>query len=1141
MIKTSFLTVGLFISGLLYAAPLQIPYTEQQIQVDGAFNEQCWDNALTLNDFRWIREDMAPAFQKTEVKACYDKDNLYFAVKCFCENPSNMKVIQEFKDSPNWENDRVELFIDVLGLDSPTPCFYISINSEGIVTDSIIGGGTWDSELKVTSGKEKDAWTLEIAIPFASMGKTFPESERWSMNLGRHHRYKANGASSFAHISKGPFSIKKADFVFKPGKDSEKGSVKICSWSRGELSVNGYKTGLNKAVYDIDNSGTATADITFLIENSGKTIKSEKRPIAPGKNSLEQYYEVSGKADENIIFRVVSADGKTVFKSFNAVDKIHPGRIPVIEKPLFKELLSDKQRDPGRSGNAIWYMPLQTKSFWSALQFGGEYSGEKNFKEMSGSDFHVVTKDYAPETYEGIKSIYKGCSMFKYPSDKELSIVRLSEKSQKENAPLPILYAPYYIIGTGDDGQTGAFPDIWCGFIPDPVNQKAYLDAIEATLDACKGKIWAVLVGDEQFLSTYNCGIRLFKGQYEKSVPGSYLRKAYEEIKNEYGAGKYSIPYNIDKNDPSYSYCNRAYISWLHKKISDVNVKVRELVKSKYPNILIIADDIYGFPVTHGAQYWKAYADIGSYQLHFYSPYHWVYMTKLVKDISGLENNMLIPHDCDSGYPNGACNQEEMRELYSQILRGGGTAIHSWPASLGTATVPIPPATASVEAGYPIAWQYLLKAGKDFRELPELKFPEADSAIYISEESAKSNEGGCRNLEYLFVFLGPNAGGWFKFISDTTVKRKQYNIGDFKAIYIQFMTYADRESVEELMNYVKEGGTLVSGDPEIFQNNTDSESLEKLREELFGIKKIKKITPDSIRLVGNDSTVLPLLPSARQAWEIETIGKDCKTIAVFNDGKPAITENRYGKGKAIYFAFTPFTADMSKNNDWKKFFSDLHKGFGCKTGHEIWRFKLPAFQVKEAESPKNKCLTGNYGFWDRFRFMEGKRFNISQEGKYYKIDSGKKIKQQSFRDGALTNRLKLLEAPLTSEESLREDLLLSGKEFDPTGWLEEFKGSDEIVITFNFNEKCKFENIKVFLSGEFAGLAVQVNDGKSWRSVGKLDESFTTGEKEIVSRVVTLDPVKSEGRELKIIFKKRKSAGSILLVPELEIWGKAGE
>ena len=58
--------------------------SEQPVVLDGRLDEESWGKANVVRTFAQRDPDEGmPATEKTEVRALYDKENLYFGVQCF--------------------------------------------------------------------------------------------------------------------------------------------------------------------------------------------------------------------------------------------------------------------------------------------------------------------------------------------------------------------------------------------------------------------------------------------------------------------------------------------------------------------------------------------------------------------------------------------------------------------------------------------------------------------------------------------------------------------------------------------------------------------------------------------------------------------------------------------------------------------------------------------------------------------------------------------------------------------------------------------------------------------------------------------------------------------------------------------------
>jgi len=562
------------------------------------------------------------------------------------------------------------------------------------------------------------------------------------------------------------------------------------------------------------------------------------------------------------------------------------------------------------------------------------------------------------------------------------------------------------------------------------------------------------------------------------------------------------------------------------------------VVKEKFPDMPVIAEDSHGGSVAD-VERWSEYADIGSFQAQYHSgdaaTQSYAYVTKLARDLSGLDYILVCPHDLVGGFPNGDLQPEEVRELYGQIFRGGGTGFNFWPASYG-AKKPNPPYAPSVVVGHPFAWRYMIAVAKLARRMPPLKFPKPDTAVFVSSETIKCGVNpGTRNLD-AFTQLGVHARAAFRFISEGLLELKRVKLDDFDIVYVTSMRYTQRSVAEKLQQFVERGGILVCADPLALENDIASASLADIREKLLAAK-VKGKKEAATRIAFQKPFVrgvreLPVFTDSDAAYVVETSGPRATVLAAFDDGGPALVRNRLGKGATYYFAWCPFNARTRKNADRKKFITNFHRKLGGSAGHDIWRFKIPALVQPADRQPEGVCLTGNYGEWDYYRFIEGRRYNADTGGKYTIEAYGQQL-AYPLSDGPLTNRLLLQ----TRDVYGSTHPIVWHEQFVRGEWAEEFTGRDPVRVTFDFKKTCAPTRVKIFVSGEFAGMTAETTpDGKTWRAAGRI-RGVATGKKEVLSRQLHLTPV-AAARYVRLSLHERTSAKSALVIPEIEVWGK---
>ena len=765
---------------------------------------------------------------------------------------------------------------------------------------------------------------------------------------------------------------------------------------------------------------------------------------------------------------------------------------------------------------------LSPECYSDALKYGVEYSPDAIYASLKSAGIHVVCKN-ATDDYKKMQNIHNGnfCWVNEKPDISELLIKYNSGESLK-----PVLEGYYNLPGkslTGDLGMTRD-ADGFFGWLPDPINQQTFSDSVDLILKKYGQSIKAVFVGDEQFILNHNAGLKCFTEKHNQTNPTGYLAKADAEVKMEYGFGKFDIPCKIEKTDPEYPFYRRAYVSWLHDKLRKVNAAIRKDVKARFPEMPVISDDAYGVPSLHGVQFWHEYADVGVFQLGeggdsgFDNRIEtYAFKTKMVKDLSGVGKLLLLPHDCDSGYPSGGCSTQEMNLLYSQILKAGGDGFLFWPASMGGMYKPKISTKANV-IGYPAAWQYMIEVTKLINNMGDIKFPVADTAIFISDESLKCDSDKFYRFRNIFTLLGSRSGCWFDFISDTMLESGRADLSKYKVIYLPYIKYTKQSTINALKKYVDAGGTLVCCDPQAFEFEISSEHLTGQRTELFGIELSKQTGSKTVEI---NSMRYPVDPAS--AWQIKQFDKNTRIIALYNDNTPAIVEKQTGKGKTIFFAFSPLE-NICLSSSMDKYFKELQYSSQCRTDLDIWRFKLPDIELKPVTFPKGKCLTNNFAYWNNFKFINDGTLNFDTQGSY-EIQRGEFKTKFKFSEGKLTDRRNVFSThQLKSEESTNE-------------WIEEIDSKTTATITFDLEKIFKLNSIKMYYSGTFSKLNIAWSmDRINWQTVS--EHTAETSSAKSVSCMNVNFPEKTEGRYVKLTITPDAQNSQNLIIAETEIWGE---
>jgi hypothetical protein len=435
------------------------------------------------------------------------------------------------------------------------------------------------------------------------------------------------------------------------------------------------------------------------------------------------------------------------------------------------------------------------------------------------------------------------------------------------------------------------------------------------------------------------------------SEMGPKMKEWNKEVIDKYGFGKYSMP---APNDPSYwdhpqthPFQRIAFNNWMSDKYLESKRQMYETLKGVAPKLQY-----------KGAQFWFMsgfipydYSSFGKYtdvlacdpyassaeRKEGRGIYNHGFGTKFLKDIGGKPTTTVVQAFDYAGYSPSA---SDLREWVSQALKTGASGIEFYEMA--------------EKYGNPALYEEMLRLSKIVTSMKKVGLPEnADTAIICSLDSEAAEKANGDQIYTAYSILGEKVGSWFDFISDKQLKRNEKDLSKYKIIYLPLAKYMEKPTVEKLTDYVRNGGLLVIGDPESFSYNEEGISLAEYREKLSGAKLEKEtFRTDNIKITSlqplNEKSYAILKENSiydkiHLAHSLAFISDNHKVIAEFANGKAAVVENKYGKGKVIYFAANPFAPDVVLiNSKISDLFELIQKNAGAKTGLPIWNFLLPA-------------------------------------------------------------------------------------------------------------------------------------------------------------------------------------------------------
>lgn len=224
---------------------------EQAPVIDGRLDEAVWTGAARLEDFRQVQpgDNIAPS-QRTEVRIGYDRRALYLAFRAE-DNSGRVRATLARRDAIE-EDDSIGVYLDTFR--DRRRAYYIFFNPFGVQADGIHTEGNADPDLTVDLVVESqgtldaDGYTVEAAIPFASLRYTSGDAPVWGLHVQRFIRRDRNEQISWMPLSRDRSSL--LDQAGQLGEFVEVGEGRpleiiptLVGTRSGESTANGFRDG----------------------------------------------------------------------------------------------------------------------------------------------------------------------------------------------------------------------------------------------------------------------------------------------------------------------------------------------------------------------------------------------------------------------------------------------------------------------------------------------------------------------------------------------------------------------------------------------------------------------------------------------------------------------------------------------------------------------------------------------------------------------------------------------------------------------------------------------------------------------------------------------------------------------------------
>jgi hypothetical protein len=163
---------------------IEIPSIDTPPVIDGKLDDPVWSSAVRFEAFKSFKPDYGKAAsEETVIYGCSDRENFYFAARCFQKDATRIKATVTHRDNM-FGDDWVAVCIDTFSDFQSAYGFLVNplgIQGDGILNSSGDLDGSHDMVWYSKGSIDDQGYTVEIKIPFKSI--RFPIKKEVKMGI----------------------------------------------------------------------------------------------------------------------------------------------------------------------------------------------------------------------------------------------------------------------------------------------------------------------------------------------------------------------------------------------------------------------------------------------------------------------------------------------------------------------------------------------------------------------------------------------------------------------------------------------------------------------------------------------------------------------------------------------------------------------------------------------------------------------------------------------------------------------------------------------------------------------------------------------------------------------------------------------
>lgn len=163
-------------------------WTNVRPKIDGELDRAIWDKINAMSDFKTDKGVLAK--QKTSFGILYDEYAMYIFIDCTEPEMQSLVARHGLPDEDVFEDDSISIYISPTNdRTAPAKYFRFSANSLSVRMEEEGTRRKWNADWAAASARGPERWTLEITIPFKTVGvNPVRSTNEWLINVVRHRR-----------------------------------------------------------------------------------------------------------------------------------------------------------------------------------------------------------------------------------------------------------------------------------------------------------------------------------------------------------------------------------------------------------------------------------------------------------------------------------------------------------------------------------------------------------------------------------------------------------------------------------------------------------------------------------------------------------------------------------------------------------------------------------------------------------------------------------------------------------------------------------------------------------------------------------------------------------------------------------------